>query len=367
MNVLKQSTAATIILGPFVDSADFISLETGVTISQADIRLSKNGAAFAQTNNAAGATHLENAHYSIPLDTTDTGTVGRLRVAVHESGCLPVWRDFTIIPAVQYDALVAGTDNFDVSVTQWTGTNVATPDTAGYPKVTVKVGTGTGEVNLSSGKAPATIAAGDLAASSITASALASDAVLEIADGVWDEATAGHVGAGSYGLLLGTAGDPQDLVDLIVTDVVPAVWSTTSFPTYSAIANSPASRLAATALSTDITSVVSALDGVTAALVIQTNSIDAVGDTADEILTNTPQLFVRGVTSGTPTVSSITCTGSELSAVDDTYVDMYLMPEGGGPAQRITAYDGDTKTFTTEPFATAIATATDIIVLGKNG
>jgi hypothetical protein len=36
-------------------------------------------------------------------------------------------------------------------VTKWNGTAVATPDTAGYPKVTLKSGTGTGEVSLSSG------------------------------------------------------------------------------------------------------------------------------------------------------------------------------------------------------------------------
>lgn len=33
----------------------------------------------------------------------------------------------------------------------WLGTTCATPDTAGYPKVTVKAGTGTGEISLSSG------------------------------------------------------------------------------------------------------------------------------------------------------------------------------------------------------------------------
>jgi len=37
------------------------------------------------------------------------------------------------------------------NVTQWNGTNVATPDAAGYPVVTVKDGTGTGEINTASG------------------------------------------------------------------------------------------------------------------------------------------------------------------------------------------------------------------------
>jgi hypothetical protein len=38
-------------------------------------------------------------------------------------------------------------------VTSWSGTAIAGVDTAGYPKVTIKSGTGTGEINLSSGRA----------------------------------------------------------------------------------------------------------------------------------------------------------------------------------------------------------------------
>ena len=115
MNILKQSTAATIKLGPFIDDGDGKSAETGLTISQADIRLSKNGGDFAQTNNATGATHDEFGYYDIPLDTTDTGTLGRLRVAVSESGALPVWQDFLVVTANVYDTLCS-TDTFDVNV-----------------------------------------------------------------------------------------------------------------------------------------------------------------------------------------------------------------------------------------------------------
>lgn len=41
--------------------------------------------------------------------------------------------------------------NRSVNATYWNGTAVASPDTAGYPKVTIKSGTGTGELSLSSG------------------------------------------------------------------------------------------------------------------------------------------------------------------------------------------------------------------------
>src|SRR5687768_14832382 len=97
MKYLRQATAATVKLGPFLDATDAVSVESGLTIAQADIRLSKNGGAFSQTNNAAGATHDENGWYGIPLDVTDTGTIGRLRVAVNEAGALPVWDDFTVL------------------------------------------------------------------------------------------------------------------------------------------------------------------------------------------------------------------------------------------------------------------------------
>jgi hypothetical protein len=111
---LKQSTAATVPFGPFVDNTDGFTAEVSLTLSQADIRVSKNGGAFAQSNNAAGATHMENGVYGVPLDTTDTGTLGRLRVEMHEAGALPVWQDFMVVPANTY-AMVDGTDELNVN------------------------------------------------------------------------------------------------------------------------------------------------------------------------------------------------------------------------------------------------------------
>lgn len=125
---LRQSTAATVKLGPFVDETDGKTAETGLTISQADIRISKAGGAFAQSNNSTGATHDENGYYGIPLDTTDTNTLGRLKVCVSESGALPVWQEFVVMPAVVYDSLVAGSDNLQVDVTQLAGVTQSLTD-----------------------------------------------------------------------------------------------------------------------------------------------------------------------------------------------------------------------------------------------
>lgn len=143
MTFLKQSTAATVKIGPFVDTTDAVTAETGLTIAQADIRLSKNGGAFAQTNNATGATHDENGYYGVPLDTTDTGTLGTLRVAVTESGALPVWQDFMVVPANVWDSMF-GADKLQVDLTQVNGAaQTATLDTIKTETAAILVDTGT--------------------------------------------------------------------------------------------------------------------------------------------------------------------------------------------------------------------------------
>jgi len=105
MQFLKQGTAVTIPAGPFLDDADGKTAETGLSIVQANIRLSKNGGDFAQTHNTAGATHDENGYYDVPLDTSDTDTLGCLRITISKSGALPVWEDFMILPAAVYNAV----------------------------------------------------------------------------------------------------------------------------------------------------------------------------------------------------------------------------------------------------------------------
>ena len=122
---LKQSTAVTVKLGPFLDSTDGDTEEIALTIAQADILLSKNGGAFAQTNNVAGATHDTKGLYGVPLDTTDTNTLGELRVYIHESGALAVWETFMVVPANVWDSMF-GADKLQTDVNQWNSVALAT-------------------------------------------------------------------------------------------------------------------------------------------------------------------------------------------------------------------------------------------------
>lgn len=116
MELLKQSTAYTPKLGPFVDSGDGVTPETGLTIAQSDVKLSKNGGAFAQKNDATGGTHDTGGWYAIPLNTTDTGTLGKLAVSIQVAGAAPYWKEFQVVPAEVYDTLIGGSDRLTVDL-----------------------------------------------------------------------------------------------------------------------------------------------------------------------------------------------------------------------------------------------------------
>jgi uncharacterized protein YjbJ (UPF0337 family) len=105
MLYLRQSTASqSVLIGPFVDSTDGNTAETGLTIDAADIRLSKNGANIVGKN-SGGGTHDELGYYTITLDATDTDTVGRLQLMVQEAGALPVYHEFWVLEEAVFDAL----------------------------------------------------------------------------------------------------------------------------------------------------------------------------------------------------------------------------------------------------------------------
>lgn len=108
---LRQSTSQIIRFGPFLDSTDGVTPETSLTIAQADMQLSKDGAAFAQKNASGNATHDTDGWYSTTLNTTDTATAGVLEIQINVTGSLPVWKTYFILTATAYDALQTGTFN----------------------------------------------------------------------------------------------------------------------------------------------------------------------------------------------------------------------------------------------------------------
>ena len=142
MQFLKQSTAADVVLGPFVDDADGKTTEESLTLSQADLQLTKNGGSAAQKNDATSATHLYGGNYKVPLNTTDTNTVGYLTLMCKESGALPVVAHFQVVEEAVYDMLYGASAtgfiaNASVNVAQWAGSNVAAVTVNGVPEVDI--------------------------------------------------------------------------------------------------------------------------------------------------------------------------------------------------------------------------------------
>lgn len=193
MQYLRQSTASqSVLIGPYIDDTDGKTAETGLTIANTDIRLSKNGANIA-AKNSGGGTHDELGYYAITLDATDTNTVGRLQVMSHVAGALPVYHEFQVLEEATYDFLFA---------------NGATP----IADINAEVDTGISDAALATAAALATVdtvvdgiqtdldnGTDGLGALLAAINGLNDPTAAAIADAVWDELQSGHVAAGSFG------------------------------------------------------------------------------------------------------------------------------------------------------------------------
>tara|TARA_B100000700_G_scaffold33554_1_gene32237 strand:+ start:9044 stop:10102 length:1059 start_codon:yes stop_codon:yes gene_type:complete len=227
---LKQSTAYTFRFGPFLDETDGKTAETGLTISQADIRLSKAGGNFAQKNESSSSSHDEIGYYIVVLDTTDTNTCGELLVACHESGALPVFKTFYVLEEAIYDALFAASasafdSNARVDVASIEGSDATDQINAACDAAIETYGLD----HLVS----ASVAGSDVTDNSIIARLVSKESTADwddyvnttdslqalrdrgdsawttgggggasaadIADAVWDEAASGHASSGTFG------------------------------------------------------------------------------------------------------------------------------------------------------------------------
>lgn len=100
-----------------------------------------------------------------------------------------------------------------VDVTKWNGTAVATPDTAGYPKVTIKSGTGTGEISLSSGGVLISAAGADALWDEVIEGAITGRQSARL----WNAAAGGKLsGAGTTSVAIRDLGDTKDRVTATV-------------------------------------------------------------------------------------------------------------------------------------------------------
>jgi len=178
---IKQSSTAYPLVFLMVDSSDHITAKTGLSPT---VTLSKAGASFASPSGSVS--EIGSGWYKVAGNATDSGTLGPLVLHATGTGADPVDVIYRVVAHDVQDAVHLGLSclpnvasgsagaipttgtgsnqinvsggRADANVTYWSGSAVASPDTAGYPKVTHKSGTGTGELSLSSGVVQSDIA-----------------------------------------------------------------------------------------------------------------------------------------------------------------------------------------------------------------
>ena len=192
---LRQSTSQIIRFGPCLDKTDGVTEETALTLAQADMRLSKDGGAYAQKNATGNATHDSDGHYSTTLNATDTAIIGELRLNVHQpANMLPVWDRWWVLEEVVYDAIYGAAATGPLQ------------STVGDRKLDV---TATGEAGIDLDNAAGTLDAAQFGADFITAAKIAPAAIVkgDQLTGLNDipatdvvSALAGWLGAGGVGL-----------------------------------------------------------------------------------------------------------------------------------------------------------------------
>ena len=128
MGFLRQSTAGTLVLGPFLSNDTGTGRLTDLTLVPTDVYLSKNGAAFANKNDSGTASHGTLGFYHIPYDATDVNTVGDLEFLIAKGTSLDVWERFSVLPSGIYDWFI-GTNTLDVGTAQ---NILANGDKTGY-------------------------------------------------------------------------------------------------------------------------------------------------------------------------------------------------------------------------------------------
>ncbi len=139
---LKQSTAVTFQLGPFVDIGDGVTPETGLATNMDNattgIRVSKNGGASADRNSSTAPSHDDDGYYLVELSTTDTNALGTLHVQYEEAAvALPAWKDFMVVAANVWDTFF-GADVLQSDMVEILGGAVPATNTTGIPDVNVQ-------------------------------------------------------------------------------------------------------------------------------------------------------------------------------------------------------------------------------------
>lgn len=106
--MLKKNVLVTRRIGPFVDATDGSTIESGLTPTYADVRLSKNGAAFAAATGSGSITYDSNGFYAVTLATSDVNTAGYLTLSMVVAGARPVTAIYRVADGQTFDNEING-------------------------------------------------------------------------------------------------------------------------------------------------------------------------------------------------------------------------------------------------------------------
>lgn len=104
------------------------------------VTISKNGGSFASPSGTVS--EVGNGVYKVAGNATDSNTLGPLWLHATATGADPC---DDVFPVVGYDPQAT---NAKANVTQWNGTNVASPTNAGYPLVDLHVDLHHADINV---------------------------------------------------------------------------------------------------------------------------------------------------------------------------------------------------------------------------
>lgn len=97
---LKQSTSATINIGPILSFSDGSNVTDS---SLLNIRIKKNDSAYESRNSSGTIVHVGSGTFDIPLDSTDFNTCGRLKLLATASGAIPWTETFDVKNSTTWD------------------------------------------------------------------------------------------------------------------------------------------------------------------------------------------------------------------------------------------------------------------------
>ncbi len=137
----KQSSTSYPIVFLMIDSTNHLNGKTGLTPT---VNLSKNGGAFSPASGAVS--EIGNGWYSLAGNSTDRNTVGELSIYATANGADSFYGKYVIVPWDPFDAVRLGMTALP---------NANAEASGGLPTI----GTGSGQINLTSGRADSDVKA----------------------------------------------------------------------------------------------------------------------------------------------------------------------------------------------------------------